>query len=574
MSNHNVVLDGMTLTIENVINVAEKNYPVAFAAGIEDKIKKTRNQLEYQLINYSEIEVYGTNVGCGTFKDNKITSASFEDYQQRYIKAHNCGTGDPLPREIVRAMMVIRLNSFAKNLSAMRWETCALMVEMLNKGVTPVILEEGSVGASGDLVPLAMMAAVMIGLPEAEAYFDGRRMSAPQAMKEAGIETTKLGAKEAMGLTNGSNFLAAFGAFAVRDAELLIKNASISSALSLEAIRGEKDAFSELINGNRRHRGQLRIAKQIRDLIAESQRASVEAQQKKFRKQLGDTVKPRVQDRYSFRAIPPVHGAACEAMAKLRTTIRIEINSATDNPLFLEEQISGPHVQSKLAGISDKKEIPTLKKLKKDKILNGQLLCDYSGANFHGQPLATVIDYAKLSLTGLALISDKRTFSLIDKDLNYGLPKNLAVKPAKGDTGLMIAQYAGAARVAENRVLSTPASVTSISTSANQEDFVSMGSIGAVHLRRVIRNTRIVVAIELLCALRALQMSYDYLPEHLRALGTGTSRVYEFLDKAMPLARNEKGEPVGDTYLKTDIDKMIKLVKDGDLVNLVQDLLP
>lgn len=579
MPNHNIVrLDGTTLSIDDVINVAESDaentYSVAFAAGIEEKIRATRKQLEYQLDTYPEIEVYGTNVGAGDLKDNRVSRASAEDQQERYIKAHNCGTGEPLPKEIVRAMMVIRLNSFARNLSAMRWETCALMVDMLNKGVTPEILEEGSVGASGDLVPLAMMAAVMIGLPEAYAYYEGKRLPGPQAMAEAGIEITKLGAKEAMGLTNGSNFLAAFGAFAVRDAELLIKNASISSALSLEAIRGEKDAFSELINKSRRHKGQTRIAKQIRELIEGSKRTTVKAQKEQFPTQHLDTVKGRVQDRYSFRAIPPVHGAACEAIAKLKRTIRIEINSATDNPLFLEEEINSPHVQSKLEGISDSNNTLTLDKLQVDDNLNGRLLCDYSGANFHGQPLATVIDYAKLSLTGLALITDKRTFSLIDKDLNYGLPKDLAVNPRNGDTGLMIAQYAGAARVAENRVLSTPASVMSISTSANQEDFVSMGSIGAIHLRRVIRNTRIVVAIELLCALRGLQMSHDYLPEPLRALGAGTSRAYEFLDKEMPLARDEKGEPLGDTYLKTDIDRMIGFVKDGSLVNLVQDLLP
>jgi len=531
-----VLLNGKTLTIEDIINVAEKKYTIGFAKGIETAIKKTRDGLDKQLTEKPHIKIYGTNVGCGDLKDTDITPAAFEDYQLRYVKAHNCGTGKALPEHIVRAIMVIRLNSFAKNLSAMRWETCERMIEMLNKEVTPEILEEGSVGASGDLIPLAMMAAVLIGLPEAWAYYKGERMLAPQAMKKAGIIPTKLGAKEAMGLTNGSNFIAAFGVFAVRDAERLINNASISAALSLEAIRGEQDAFSNLINDNRPHKGQKKIAKQIRNLIKGSKRATAEAQLVPFEKQLEESIKVRVQDRYSFRAIPQVHGATSDAIRRLREDITTEINSATDNPLF---SVSATN-----------------------------FFKAFSGANFHGQPLATVIDYAKLSITGLSLITDKRTFSLLDKHLNFGLPGDLAINASKGDTGLMITQYAGASRAAENRVLSTPASVMSISTAANQEDFVSMGSIGAVHLAKVIRNTQFIIAIEILCALRGLQISYNFLPKNLQTLGAGTKRVFEFLNK------KENFPPVsGDTYLRTEMDKMEEFVINGSLVKLVEELL-
>ncbi len=537
MANHNTVfLDGKTLTIEDVINVAENKYLVGFADGIETALKNRRAGLEKQLKEKPHIPIYGVNVGCGDLKDTTIPSESFEDHQLRYVKAHNCGTGKPLPEELVRAIMVIRLNSFAKNLSAMRWETCKTITEMLNKELTPEILEEGSVGASGDLVPLAMMAAVLIGLPEAWAYYKGKRMRAPQAMSKAGIGVIKLSAKEAMGLTNGSNFISAFGVFAVRDAERLIKNASISAALSLEAIRGEQDAFSKLINDNRPYKGQKQIAAQIRSLIRGTKRATAKARLVSFPNQYEESVKARVQDRYSFRAIPPVHGTALDAVRRLRQDISIEINSATDNPLFSVD-------------------------------LEGNFKA-FSGANFHGQPLAAVIDYAKLSLTALSLITDKRTFSLLDKHLNFGLPGDLAKNPTKGDTGLMITQYAGAARAAENRVLSTPASVMSISTSANQEDFVSMGSIGAVHLAKVIRNTQIVVAIELLCALRGLQFTYDFLNDKLRHLGAGTGRVYEFLNK------KENLPPVsGDTYLRSEMDKVITLVQNGKLVELVKDIL-
>ncbi|MBE9466813.1 MAG: aromatic amino acid lyase [Bacteroidetes bacterium] len=535
MNDHKLIyLNGNDLTIEDVINISENGYKVDFPQEIKKDIKKTRKGLEKQLIEHPEIQIYGTNVGCGDLKDTVITPEAFETYQTKYIKAHNCGTGDPLPIEVSRAIVVIRLNSFAKGLSAVRMETCQLMIDMLNAGLSPWVLEEGSVGASGDLIPLAMIGAVLIGLPEAKAYYKGELLNAPEAFKRAGLKPTKLGAKEAMGLTNGSNFISALAVYAIRDAENLLKNASISASLSLEAIRGEKNAFSELINNNRPHKGQMLIAGHIRNLINNSKRTTEEAQKVAYPNQIPETVKERVQDRYSFRAVPQVHGPVFEALEKLRDVVTIEINSATDNPLFFVDE-SG-YFQAK------------------------------SGANFHGQPLATVIDYAKLSLTSLGLITDKRTFSLLDKYLNYGLPADLAVDHNSGDTGLMLTQYAGAARAAESRVLSTPASVTSVSTSANQEDFVSMGSIGAVHLKKVIYNTQIIVGIEFLCALRALQMSYDNLPENLRALGEGTDKVYKFLCEKFPAVSE-------DQYMRLDIEKAVGFVKSGELVDLVGDLL-
>jgi len=533
-SNTTIYLDGKSLNINDIINISENGNKIDFCDDVKKKVIEFRQGLEKQLVEHPEIEIYGTNVGCGDLKDSKITPESFVNYQIRYIKAHNCGTGNPLPIELVRAIMVIRLNSFAKGISAMRMETCQLMIDMLNKNVTPWILEEGSVGASGDLIPLAMMGAVLIGLDQAKAYYKEELLNAPEALKKAGLKSTQLGAKEAMGLTNGSNFIAALAVFAIRDAELLLKNASIASALSLEAIRGEEDAFSELINDNRRHPGQLAISEHIRNLIKNSKRMTKSAQLIQFPGQLDDTVKDRVQDRYSFRAVPQVHGAVYEAIKKLREVLAIEINSATDNPLFFIDE-------------------------------NGTFLAK-SGANFHGQPLATVIDYLKIALTGLALITDKRTFSMLDKSQSYGLPQDLAANPSGGDTGLMLAQYAGAARAADCRVLSTPASVMSISTSANQEDFVSMGSIGVLHLHKIIYNSQIIVAIELLCALRGLQMTYNNLPENLRQLGQGTSKVYNYLNNIMPPVEE-------DQYLRTDMEKVIDLVKSGELVKIVNDII-
>lgn len=449
--------------------------------------------------------------------------------------------------------MVIRLNSFAKGLSGMRWETIKLMMDMLNNNVTPVVLEEGSVGASGDLVPLAMISAVMIGLDEAEAYFGDELLPAKEALKKAGLEPTRLGAKEAMGLTNGSNFIAAFSVFAVRDTENLIKHASIAGALSLEAIRGEKDAFSELINKNRRHSGQVKVASEIRNLIKDSKRMSPEAQTDSFTRE--DIYDVRVQDRYSFRAIPQVHGVVIEALERLKEVVNIEINSATDNPLFDEVDIEEMKV-----GI--KNEI--YEKLKNDRVK--KLIKGFSGANFHGQPLATVIDYLKIAVTSLGLISDKRSFSLLSEELSYGLPADLAFSTKNADGGLMIVQYAGAARAAENRVLSTPSSVMSVSTAANQEDFVSMGANGALHLKKIIENTEKIIAIELLCALRGIQLTYDKLPESLRTLGRGTSKVFEYLSKNEKL-KNTK-DRLEDHYLRVDLEEMISILKSGWLVSL------
>jgi len=531
MKSHEIVcLDGSNLSIEDVIAVAEHGARVDLQEKTWAYLQEFRTGLEKQLVEHPEIKIYGTNVGCGDLKDVGISTEQFEDYQIRFIKAHNCGTGKPLPEKTVRAIMIIRLNSFARGFSAIRPETCHLMIDMLNKGVNPWVLEEGSVGASGDLVPLAMIAAVFLGLPEARAYYKGELMSAPDALAAAGLKPTRLGAKEAMAITNGSSFIAAIGIFCLQQGENLLKTASITAALSLEAIRGEKDAYSRLIVENRPHHGQLVIGKQMRRLIEGSKRTTLEAQKIAFPGQYSHTVCERVQDRYSFRAVPQVHGAAWEALIKMREILTIEINSATDNPLFMKRD-------------------------------NGVYFAR-SGANFHGQPLATVIDYAKLALTSVALITNKRVFSILDRAQSYGLPQDLAADPEGGDTGLMITQYAASARAAESRILATPASVSSVATAANQEDYVSMGSIGAIHMLKSLYNLEIIIGVELLIAVRALQMTSDNLPEELNVLGKGTEPAFLFA--------NEKLPPVTeDHYLRFDMEKAVEIIRSKDLLNLV-----
>lgn len=630
---------------------------------IEDKINTDREFLEKFLIEHPEKKIYGTNRLHGDLKYVDVSYEKLKDYQKKYIKVHNCGTGKALPPEIVRAIMIIRLNSFIKCKSGISFTVIKLMIDMLNKDIIPWVLEEGSVGASGDLVPLAMIAASMIGLPESKVYVNDVLIEAddpfysnlnftsevlnsldPEVQNSVvskillynGLKPVELGAKEAMGLTNGSNFLTALAIFAYKKAANLLNVSTVSVALSLEAIRGEKNAFSKIINENRPHEGQLFISEQIRLLTSDSNRMSVYSQLdlfidkekdpndfktkiKKIKRDIDDLIEviseiqdgnvqselidicekskdlleqrsiyearklisnnlkisvrshflsgsinsdqknkiekeifyvqrcfpydERVQDRYSFRAAPPVHGAAFESLKKLKEVIEIEIRSVTDNPLFIIEE---------------------------------DVLEAYSGANFHGQPLAAVIDYVSTTVTALGLISDKRSFSMLDASLSYGLPADLAENVSDADGGLMITQYAGAGRAAESKILSTPASITSVSTSANQEDFVSMGSIGVINLLKIIENIEKILAIELLCATRAIQITYNNLPcdilvennkIDLRKLGTGTSAAYNFLVNIL-------GNDTGDRYLRNDIEALISVVKEANLIKSVKNALP
>lgn len=537
-----VLLNGDDLTIDDVINVAKKNYRVDFPNEIKEKLSQQRILLEKQISQKPEVGIYGVNRLHGDLKDQVVSNDLLNLYQVKYLMTHNCGTGIALPIETVRAIMVIRLNSFARCQSGMKLDTCQLMIDMLNKGVTPWVLEEGSVGASGDLVPLAMIAATMIKELEndSKAYFQGKLYSAKEALEMSELEPITLGCKEAMGLTNGSNFIAGLAVLELDRAKKLLDSASITAALALEAIRGEKKAFSHLINEqSNRHDGQIYVAKTIRKLIEDSKRMTVEAQKSRFDPKSDKEYKERIQDRYSFRAIPQVHGTAIEAIAKLENTLQREINSTTDNPIF---DFDDPNSQT-------------------------NSIIYASGGNFHGQPLASVIDYVKATLTSVALITDKRTFTLLDTNLSYGLPSELAYNTENADGGLMITQYAGAARVAECRVLSTPASVMSVATAANQEDYVSMGSIGVLHLRKINDNLRIVIAIELLCAHRALQLTYDWLPKHLCKLGQGTQLVFDFLNQESVLPKGQENENLKDHYLRLDLEKCITLIKEQKLLH-------
>jgi histidine ammonia-lyase len=313
IKNDTLFLSGHSLTIEDVYRASVQSSKVELTIEAKAAIKRCRTRLLEKIKNNPIQKIYGVNVGVGNLKDTFISPEETEKFQIKYIKSHNCGTGEALPIAVVRAMMIIRLNSFAQGVSAISLETVEMIELLLNKNVIPLVLTEGSVGASGDLVPLAMIAGVMIGLPESKAWFNGELISAVEALRLTNLKPVKLGFKEAMGLTNGTNFMSANSIFASIEAHNLLKTANLATAFSVEAIRGEKDAFCSFLAERRPHSGLLETAKDVLNHLEGSKRTTPEAQKVQFKGQDICSVSERVQDRYCFRAVPPVHGAAIEA---------------------------------------------------------------------------------------------------------------------------------------------------------------------------------------------------------------------------------------------------------------------
>jgi histidine ammonia-lyase len=398
----------------------------------------------------------------------RISRADIRQLQLNLVRSHSVGVGEPLAEDATRAMMVLRANSLAKGFSGVRPVIIDTLCEMLNRGVHPVIPSQGSVGASGDLAPLSHLALGMIG--EGDATFEGKRVAAAEAMKRADIKPVVLEAKEAISLINGTQAMLAVGLLTVMQVEILADTADVVGALTLDALKGTDVAFDERIHQARPHPGQLKVAQNLRRLLEGSliRESHLECQ--------------KVQDAYSLRCIPQVHGAVRDTLANCRATFEIEMNSAVDNPLVFpeEKKVGAP---KRPVGVA----IP------------GVIL---SGGNFHGQPLAFALDFLAVALCALSGISERRLERLINPALNEGLPAFLA--PGAGlNSGFMMPQVTAAALVNENKVLSHPASADSISTSGNKEDFVSMGMTAANKLLRVVVNTRNVLAIEALAAAQA-----------------------------------------------------------------------
>ncbi len=446
-----VTLDGSTLTPEQTAAVARLNEEAELDASAIRGMRKSRDVVDR--LAAGEDAVYAVNTGVGYLSGQRVPPGDIEQLQINVVRSHACGVGEPLPRDVVRAMMLIRANVLAKGLSGIRPVVARRLCSLLNKGVTPVVPSRGSVGASGDLAPLAHMALVLIG--EGEAEFEGRRMSGAEALAGAGIEPIRLHAKEGISLVNGTQAMLATGTLALIDAEELAEIADSACALSLDALRGTPSAFDARIHEARPHPGQLASARWMDRLLSGSE---IRDSHRTCR---------HVQDAYSLRCAPQVHGAVRDTLAETRRVFSIELNSATDNPLVFGDEI-------------------------------------LSGGNFHGQHLALALDSTAIALAALAGISERRIDRLVNPMLSEGLPAFLARHPGL-ESGFMMLQVTAAALVAELRVLASPASTGSITTSGNKEDFVSMGMTSALKLAQGIDLVRNVLAIELMTAARALE---------------------------------------------------------------------
>lgn len=498
-----LLIDGDSLALEDLEPVANGR-KVALTPAAHTKLTENRQVVE-AILEQNKI-VYGITTGFGKFKDVAIKPEDGKALQVNLVRSHACGVGEYFDRQTCRTILLLRANALAKGYSGVRPELVNLICQFLNRGVHPQIPEKGSLGASGDLAPLAHLALVLMG--EGAAEYQRQILPGEHALNRAGLEPISFEAKEAIALTNGTQMMAAVSSLVLLEAERLAKIADIIGAMSLEAQLGSAKAFSKEIHQVRPHPGQIASAANLTKLLANS--ALVESH--------ADC--SMVQDAYSLRCMPQVHGASRQAFAHARQVLEIEINSATDNPLVFAD---------------------------------GTL----SGGNFHGQPLALIADYMSVALAELANISERRTERLVNPALSNGLPAFLTSYGGL-NSGLMVAQYTAASLVSENKSLAHPASVDSIPTSANQEDHVSMGSIAALKARSILRNLRQVLAIELMCAAQGLDFRLN--GNNSPAPGPAVHAVWQ-------LVRENIEHVEQDRQLYSDIAKAEELIASGAVLS-------
>jgi len=453
-------INGNDLTLDAVREVAVERRPVLLDPDAREAVNRARAVVDALVAN-NKVS-YAITTGVGKLSDARIVGDQIRELQTNLVRSHSVGVGEPLSIAEARAMMLLRANSLSKGYSGVRGVVMDALCEMLNRGVTPMVPSQGSVGASGDLAPLAHLALALIG--EGECVDDkSQRIASAEALRRAQIKPLVLEAKEAVSLINGTQGMLAVGVLALLAAERLADSADVIGALTLDALRGTDVAFDERIHKVRPHNGQLTTAANLRKMLEGSQ----------LRESHRDC--DRVQDAYSLRCMPQVHGAVRDTLAHCREVMEIEVNSAVDNPLVFVKNPKQAHGE-------------------------GDVL---SGGNFHGEPLAFVLDFLGIALTALAGISERRIERLVNPALNEGLPPFLA--PGAGlNSGFMMPQVTAAALASENKVLAHPASVDSITTSGNKEDYVSMGMTASLKLKRIVENTRNVMAIEAMAAAQAL----------------------------------------------------------------------
>jgi histidine ammonia-lyase len=499
-------LTGDDLALSDVWDVAVGAAPTALADSARERMAAAREVVE-RAAHGAEEHTYGVNTGFGRFVSRSIPEELTEELQLRLLRSHACGVGDPYPPEIVRAAMLLRANALAKGNSGACIETVELLVDCLNRGVLPHVPSRGSVGASGDLAPLAHLALPLIG--EGEATVDGQRMPGAEALAAVGLEPVRLKAKEGLSLVNGTQFMAAFGALGLVRAQRLAKTADIACALSLEALQGSRTSFIPEVHALRPLQGQADAAANVLRLLQGS--AINEAHR----------WCDQVQDAYSLRCAPQVHGAARDLLDYATRTVGVELNAATDNPLVL---------------------------------VDAEMLV--SNGNFHGQPLAFALDALAMAVSELANIAERRVERLVNPSLSGGLPAFLT-----GDGGLnsgfMIPQYVAASLVSENKVLAHPASVDSIPTSAGQEDHVSMGNASGLKAWQVLENAERVVAIELLAGAQGVEFLAPLQP------GRGVAAARAFVRELSPRLHD-------DRPLAPDIESVARAVADGSVVAAVE----
>ncbi|GAA0121626.1 MAG: histidine ammonia-lyase [Clostridium argentinense] len=497
-----VVIDGNNLTLKQIVDVTRNNYFVELSEEAKARVNKSRSIVD-KIVEDDKV-IYGITTGFGKFSDVTISGEDCKELQRNLIISHACGFGNKLDTEYVRGIMLLRANALSKGYSGIRLSTLQTLIDMLNKKVHPSIPEKGSLGASGDLAPLSHMVLPMLG--EGEAEYEGEILPGKEAMKRANIDVIHLTAKEGLALINGTQVMTSVASIGIYDAINLIKLSDIAAAMTLEALRGIKDAYDNRTHSIRSHKGQIATAENILKLVEGSTLITRQGE-------------IRVQDAYTLRCVPQVHGASKDAVRYVQSVIETEINSVTDNPIVTEE---------------------------------GDVI---SGGNFHGQPIALSSDFLGIAVAEMANISERRLERLINYQLN-DLPAFL-VKHGGLNSGFMITQYAAAALVSENKILAHPASVDSIPSSANQEDHVSMGTIAARKARDIIKNTQRVLATELLAACQAIDFREGF------TLGKGTKECYDAIREVTSFIDK-------DVVMYKELDKVLDIIVDNTIVDRVE----
>lgn len=497
-------LAGQSLSLDDIARVALGGEKVRVDPAAHPRIRASREVVEK--IVAGDSVVYGVNTGFGRLADVHIARNELRQLQLNLVRSHACGIGDPLAQDEVRAMVLLRANVLTLGCSGIRLEVIELLCEMLNHGIHPVIPEKGSVGASGDLAPLAHLSLALVG--EGEVIYERERVPAADALRSAALKPVELEAKEGLALLNGTQAMHAVGALALLRAKRISAIADVAGAMSLEALKGTPAAFAPLLHEARPHAGQLAVAEHLRALLRGSEI-----------RESHRTNDPRVQDAYSLRCMPQVHGAVRDALRHCEEVLAIESRSATDNPLVFAE--------------------------------TGEVI---SGGNFHGAPLALAYDYAAIALTDLMSISERRTDRLVNPDTNEGLPPFLS--PHAGThSGFMILHVAAVSLLNEAKVLAHPASIDNLPTSGGREDHVSMGMTGALKLRSIVQNAERLLAIELLAAAEGL--------EFRRPLKSGPAleHAYEKIRAISPMVKE-------DRPMSGDIERLADVIRTGDFDEL------